>query len=763
MKYLLIAEKPSLAKEIQKCYLNHKDEIVKKVGYIDFIALAGHVCTNYEPSDYEKWKDLKWQDIKYPMIPKEWKIKPINDARKKQILKTIKDKIDEYDGIIVGTDSDQEGYGIYYLLEQYLGLENKKALRFMEHSLTDSEILKSLLTMTDFHTDPTHVNFTKSFLLRSRVDWLYGMNMTREMSVKVNSLQNIGRVISIVIKLVYDNSKAIDEFKPRKYWQLEADYGTFTATYYKDGKAVQFDDIDSIPQPPLEGRVIEKKTERVKTHAPKLFDLTAIQSEAGSQFGFKPTETLDIIQSLYEKHKIISYPRTQCQYVSEAKAKEFPQMIKLMSVFPELEKYVKNITQADIERVYQDKKVVNDKEVQKESHDALLPTDKQPNLNELLPNEYKICLMIYKRLLAQFLPQLEEDKTQLVIRHEDYDFQTSGKIVVNQGWKVLYNEVKDAAIPNIEKGDSITAKKMNKAEKITTPPKRLTQASLITAMKNIGNQIEDAKMKKSLNESQGVGTPATRANIIKNALDRGFIAEQKNALYITPKGKAYINNLEGIDIISPTFAANIDMKIKGIQRGEESFEDTYNLILDDLRKVCEQVENQKIKAPTIDYKCRKCNENLEDLKYSYACPTCGFKIPKTICGVNIDDKMVKTLCEGKPTATKNFVTKEGKKFSAKLIIKDSENKLAFDFSSGIKCPCCGKENVRLNKGGAFCDCGLKVWRNVSGHTFTDKELQKLCTKKKLEGVNFTSKAGKTFTANMVIDVENKTSKIDFNK
>lgn len=747
-------------RDIQKCYNNHKSEIVSKVGYIDFIALSGHICRSYEPNDYSEWKDMKWQEVEYPMVPKHWKIKPINDPRKKQILNTIKEKLDDYDGIIVGTDSDQEGYGIYYLLEQYLGIKDKKTLRFMEHSLTDAEILKSLLSMTDFHSDPTHVNFTKSFLLRSRADWLYGMNMTRMMSVKTNALQNIGRVKAPTIKLVYDNSMAIDNFKPRKYWLLEANYGDFKATYCKEGKPFQFDDPSSIPSVPLQGKVVEKTTTRSSTHAPKLFDLPSIQAEAGSQFGYKPTETLGIIQSLYETHKVISYPRTQCQYVSEEKAKDFPQMLSHMLEFPELAPFVNNITQADIQRVMKDKKVVNNKEVEKESHDALLPTDKRPILDELSEKERNICLMIYKRLLAQFLPQLEEDKTKLVINHGEYSFNTDGKIVVNQGWKALYKEAKDNVIPNIEKGDTVVAKKMERAEKTTTAPKRLTQASLISAMMNIGNLVEDAELRKTLNESKGIGTPATRATIIKEIIDKGFVAEQKNALFITSQGKAYIENLQGIDIISPVFAAELDMNIKKIQRGEASYEDIYTNLLNELKGVCKQVEEHKISAPTTDFKCKKCGTALENQKFSYSCPDCDFKIPKNLCNVNIDEKMIKTMYEGKPTATKHFVSpKTGKKFDAKLVL--TEKGVEFSFDSGVNCPCCDSANVRINKGGAFCDCGFKAWRSMAGHEFTDRELQNLCNKKKLTGVAFKSKAGKDFTANVVINVAEKKAEIDF--
>ncbi|MCQ2538619.1 MAG: toprim domain-containing protein, partial [Lachnospiraceae bacterium] len=141
MKYLFIAEKPSLMRDVQACYRNHKDEVVAKVGEIDFTALSGHVCTNYMPTDYDEWKDKSWKAIVYPMIPEPWQFKAIADRRKQDTIQDSKRRAADYDGIVVGTDSDQEGYGIYYLLEQYLGLDTKPALRFMEHSLTDAEIL----------------------------------------------------------------------------------------------------------------------------------------------------------------------------------------------------------------------------------------------------------------------------------------------------------------------------------------------------------------------------------------------------------------------------------------------------------------------------------------------------------------------------------------------------------------------------------------------------------------------------------------------
>ena len=758
MKYLLIAEKPSLMNSIRDCYKNHKSEVVGKLGEIDFIALAGHVCGNWSPDDYEEWKDVNWHDVEYPMIPAKWKVKAIPDARKKEIIRNIKDKIKsgEYDGLINACDSDQEGYGIFALLMDYIGNPKIRKLRFMEHSLTDGEILKSLLSMTDLEKTDSHVNFVNSFYLRSRADWLYGMNLTRMMTIRSPQTMTVGRVKAPTIKLVYDNSMAIENFKARKYFTLEAKYDTFSGVYVdEEKKPVQFETVDKIPNPPLQGVVRECETQLSKTHAPKLYDLTSIQSEAGQQYGYKPAETLAIIQSLYEKHKVISYPRTQCQYVSEEKAKEFPAMLKLMDVFPELAPFAKAVSQADIDRVFKDKQVVNDKEVQKESHDALLPTDKRPNPAEMSEAEQKICVMIYKRLLAQFLPQLAENKTTLLIAHGDCNFLAKGKSVVEQGWKKLYKEGKDSVVPSLEKGEPITAKSMDKAEKETTPPKRLTQATLIAAMKNIASQIDDPELKKSLNDSQGIGTPATRATIITDIISRGYVDDKKGGLFITRLGKNYIESMKDIDIVSPVFAAQMDTEIKKIQRGEATYDEVYRTVVDDLKKVCGQVEGIKGIGAETELICRNCGSRLVDGRYAYACPNCDFKVQKEVCGHKLSEDDVRKLLDGKVIGPYSMKKKDGTKFSARL--KVDAGGVEFDFGSGLKCPKCGKETVKVNKGGAFCDCGLQIFRKVAGHELTDAELKKLLFKKSVTGIDdFTSKAGNKFQADIVLNDEFKT-------
>lgn len=804
MKYLFIAEKPSLMRDVQACYQNHRQEVTEKIGEIDFTALSGHVCTNYMPTDYEEWKEKSWKAIVYPMIPDPWQIKPIADPRKQATIAEIGRRVPQYDGIIVGTDSDVEGYGIYWLLEQYLALNEKPALRFIEHSLTDAEILKSLLTMTDYHQNPTHVHFVQSFLIRSRADWLFGMNASRMLTNKRGSLIKAGRVKSPTIKLVYDNSMSIENFANRKYYVLEAEYEGFKAVLQGDEGDVQFENPKLFAEFSLEGTVLEVETKRASTHAPKLFDLAAIQAEAGSKYKFKPDQTLELVQRLYEKHKVISYPRTQCRYVSSEKAKEFPAILENITVFEDLKEIADRIDRRAFEKILKDKAVVNDAEVAKESHDALLPTLKRPDLSRMSEEEQIICRMIYTRLLAQFLPKLAEDKTTIKIRHAEADaeraagtpgadagsavnadnapgaaaagdaaeaaetgadgiFKATGKTVVEPGWSILYKRSNDHVLPKLKKGDHVTASAVQPVQKETSPPKRLTQATLINAMRNIATQIEDKELKKSLADSQGIGTPATRASIIRDIIDSGYVEEKKSGLYITEKGKAYVEAVQDFDIAYPVFAANMDNNIKKVQRGEAEYEQVMAEVLEKLRDMCQKI-GQDLKeveaelAPfepiQTDIRCIKCGGVLEEQKKVYQCLGCGAKIYKNTGGAEIDTELLRKLEDGQQSGYLNFKTRAGKPFRAALKLDEKgEIEMVF-FEETVRCPKCQKKAV-LNQWGVFCSvkkCGHKVFRSFCGHDFSYPEMKQL-----LDGgevaANFRSKAGKAFTAKVHLNAE----------
>lgn len=753
-RWFFIAEKPSLMREVQKCYRNHQKDIINKVGSIDFIALAGHVCGSFFPDDYKnhpEWSG-KWDEIDYPIIPQQWGIKALDDKRKKETLKKIKSSVSEYDGIIVGTDSDTEGYGIYYLLEHYLKIEKKKALRFIEHSLTDKEIYEQLLCMRDYHTDPVHKHFTESFLIRMRTDWLFGMNVTRLMTNKCGVLMNTGRVKAATTKLIYDNSMAIDQFVSRTYYYLTADYGNFKASQIdKHGKYVEYATADEVKKQsvPLNGKVLKKDVKDEYTNAPQLYDLSAIQVEAGRLYKMSPKEVLATIQSLYETHKVISYPRTQCRYVSSEKAKEFPDMLKKLLVFPELKPYVEKISVNDIKRVQADKRIVNDKEVEKESHDALLPTDKTPDLSKMSEIERQICLLIYTRLLAQFLPKLRQQKTKLFLQHGDKLFYTTGKMVIDEGWRKLYGSLKNIELPLLTEGQPVTAKEIVPDAKKTTPPKRYTDASIVDAMTNIANQIKDDALRKSLSESKGIGTSATRAQIIDEIIKAGYVDVKKKQLYITEKGKHLIESFPGIDLFKPEFSAVMDYDMKLIQRGEKDYDTVYADTLNKLRKTCEQIEQTKVSGPVSKYKCPRCHSYMKEVSWGYVCDACDIKVPFSIGGHKFTESEMNILFEGEKTKPITLKKKDGNTFSASLILT-AEQGVQFDFSSGVLCPYC-KNDMRHNKGGYFCDCGFKVFQTICGKSLTDGQMKRLIAKGSLPEMDgFESKAGKKFSAGLEI-------------
>lgn len=760
-RWFFIAEKPSLMREVQKCYRNHQKDIINKVGSIDFIALAGHVCGSFFPDDYKnhpEWSG-KWDEIDYPIIPQQWGIKALDDKRKKETLKKIKSSVSEYDGIIVGTDSDTEGYGIYYLLEHYLKIEKKKALRFIEHSLTDKEIYEQLLCMRDYHTDPVHKHFTESFLIRMRTDWLFGMNVTRLMTNKCGVLMNTGRVKAATTKLIYDNSMAIDQFVSRTYYYLTADYGNFKASQIdKHGKYVEYATAEEVKKQsvPLNGKVLKKDVKDEYTNAPQLYDLSAIQVEAGRLYKMSPKEVLATIQSLYETHKVISYPRTQCRYVSSEKAKEFPDMLKKLLVFPELKPYVEKISVNDIKRVQADKRIVNDKEVEKESHDALLPTDKTPDLSKLSEIERQICLLIYTRLLAQFLPKLRQQKTKLFLQHGDKLFYTTGKMVIDEGWRKLYGSLKNIELPLLTEGQPVTAKGIVPDAKKTTPPKRYTDASIVDAMTNIANQIKDDALRKSLSESKGIGTSATRAQIIDEIIKAGYVDVKKKQLYITEKGKHLIESFPGIDLFKPEFSAVMDYDMKLIQRGEKDYDTVYADTLNKLRKTCEQIEQTKVSGPVSKYKCPRCHSYMKEVSWGYVCDACDIKVPFSIGGHKFTESEMNILFEGEKTKPITLKKKDGNTFSASLILT-AEQGVQFDFSSGVLCPYC-KNDMRHNKGGYFCDCGFKVFQTICGKSLTDGQMKRLIAKGSLPEMDgFESKAGKKFSAGLEI----KEKKVNF--
>ena len=696
---LLIAEKPSLMNEIRTAYNNNKKTIPYK---IDFTALAGHICCYAKPNEYKEW-DKKWIDLvpHLPMIPEKWTINIMSD--KKKIHSSILEKIKEnnYDGIICATDADREGNLIFHLLENKLP-KKIKTYRLWINDLTESSIIKGLLSMVDFHEDNFQKNLTYASILRSRFDWLVGMNISVSASVKSSMTMKIGRVKTPTLKIVYDNCKAIDKFIPTTSYGIQDNYGDFTGVLVdENGAEITFetkqkadDLISKLTDTTL---VIDVDKKETKTLPPSLYELSDIQIEASKKLGFTANKTLDVVQSLYEK-KLVSYPRCDCRYISSELANQFPVLLNAVSAIPSFETFVRQIKPADREKVKHTKKYVNDVEVNKNSHTALVPTGEIPVMDNLSDDEQKILKMIFARFLAIFLPPLIEEKTVVDLENNGYRFKAYGKRVKDKGFTDLYKkELNDYIIPdNIKPGIKIQVKEHIVKEKITTPPARLTQGELIKAMKMASKYITDDKLKNIMKETSGIGTQATRGAIIDSLIHDGYIetkgSKKAQALYITEKGKQYIENLDGFTIVSPELTAVWEDKLKQVEQGEKSSTEFSNEMKKYIVEVIQQINNSKMTSGPLNKQvstqaeplgfCPRCRNPIVETPKAFSCtgyknePACKFAIWKDNKFLASQKKRltankVKQLLKNGYYTEKNLTSKTGEKYDAKIVLEDT--------------------------------------------------------------------------------------------
>jgi len=687
-KLLLIAEKPSLMRDLRATYNAHAGEIPFD---IDFVALAGHICGYAAPKEYNDW-GLKWKDLPVPMIPEKWKINVMND--KKKMFSEIEEKIKtgNYNGFICATDADREGNLIYYLLEAKMQLK-KKTYRLWVHDLTDKVILESFKNMVDLHKDEFQKNLTYASILRSRFDWLVGMNATVSASTHSNMLMKIGRVKTPTLKIVYDNSMAIDNFKPATTFHIESIYTEgFTGILFNEDGDVSYkteEDAKEFLKKFGDIAIVESmETKKSKTMAPPLFKLSDLQIAANKAYGYTAEKVLSLVQSLYETHKVISYPRCDCRHISSALAKDFNNLLAALEPVDELRPFLSKISKSDMDAVAKNKKYVNDVEVNKNSHTALMPTGKKPDMNKLSQDESNIMVMIFKRFLSIFLPPLIENKTVLITKNNDFGFKSNGKIVVDKGYTVLFKKnLEETELPSLKEGQVVHVDNFNVKEKTTSAPLRLTEGQLIAEMENISKYIEDDELKEIMKTSKGIGTPATRGAIISSLVSDDYIEKKKSkkieTLYISEKGKTYIENLINFDIVSPDLTATWEQKLKDVEQGILSSAEFSTQMLSYVNKSVTALGSIRKNATKFSKssktpakigreplgKCPRCGCDIVEGKKAFGCmgykndPPCNFAILKDdelLLSQNkkLTTTMVKSLLKTGQCTVKGFLSAE---------------------------------------------------------------------------------------------------------
>lgn len=794
MRALLLAEKPSLMREIQTVYNkgNFPDSI-------DFMAFAGHTMGLSEPGEYNaSWGEKKWKWDDLPMIPTIWKTRVSSD--KTTLYNNIRNKImsGHYDYIINACDPDREGQAIFQYVYDYIELTEKVKLpsikRFWTNDLTETAITNALnnLRYSGDGKLPNLDTLTKASMLRGRFDWLVGMNVTRAASLQMHSTVHTGRVKTPTLAIVVQRELEIQNFKPETTYELEATYDSnnikFPGTLVDENGNVRFKqpgDADEIKSK-LGNKATVEKVEKVaaKTMPPILYKLSGLQIDASKMLGFGADKTLDLVQSLYEK-KIVSYPRTDNTCISSALAKEFPKLLASVSTIPELTGYATTAINdtAKQQKVAKDKKYVDDAKLAQSGHYAIVPTVMKPNLNSLTSDELEVLKLIYKRFLSIFMDPLEEEKTTVMTDNNGYKFKSNGKVLVAKGYTVLYNtNFSDTQLPPLKKGDIVDVVSFDMRAKTTTPPQRYSDGTLINVMDNPVKFLTDDSLKSIMKEKHGIGTEATRAGIIKELVNNGYISKQGKGkveyIYATSKGISVIENLKDIDITSVDLTGIWEEKLSDVEQGKLDEQTFTKEMQDYVIKTINDIRNRNMNTiyssnlPIVG-KCPKCGKDVLEGQKSYFCSgyskenpanSCDFIINKQLLGAKIPITEIKKMLAGKPSKEFNFTKANGDKFKSPLSISNTgslvfgknnnSNQKGEKAMSELRnvCPECGSKVVEREKG-FFCDnkdCNFAIWKESNGATYTAEDAETLIAGGEVEKFN-TWRSGKTSTNRMHLE------------
>ncbi len=537
-KILVLAEKPSVARDIAKvlgCRVR-RDGYIEGERYIITWAV-GHLVTLFEPEDYDyAYKRWKYQDL--PILPERMQIKPYNKTKKQLTLLKKFLTSQSIDSIICATDSGREGELIFRYIYTYAGCR-KPFQRLWISSMTDAAIHEGFNTLKD-GSDYNHLYYSAK--CRSEADWLVGINATRAYTTKNHVLLSIGRVQTPTLALIVDRQKQIDDFKPKDYWEVHAKFEGFKAIWFNkkpsDTKILDLNQAVEIEQKTnKKTALIEKITKNEKKQPPPLlYDLTELQRDGNKKYGYTAKKVLQIAQDLYEKKKLITYPRTDSRYLSQDMVSKVEKTLHKINVTP----YSAAIYPLLQEKLNFNSRIINDKKVT--DHHAIIPTDSVPNISRMTKEELNIYNLIVKRFIAVFYPYYIYETTEIRMKIEGEKFCATGKTIKQLGWKKLYKEKsdkKEPILPVLQEGESLINQGCETIKKQTKPPKPYTEATLLGAMENAGRFVEDEELKEQLKAS-GFGTPATRAGIIERLIQVGYIIRKGKTLLPTDKGSKLI-------------------------------------------------------------------------------------------------------------------------------------------------------------------------------------------------------------------------------
>lgn len=621
MKSLVIAEKPSVGRDIARVLGCKKSngQVLEGGKYVVTWAL-GHLVTLADPEEYSK-QYKEWNLEQLPMMPKDMKLVVIKQTAKQyQVVKSqlFRNDIGE---IIIATDAGREGELVARWILEKAGCK-KKVKRLWISSVTDKAIRDGFANLKD---GSDYLPLYAAAWARAEADWLVGINATRALTCKYNAQLSCGRVQTPTLAMIAKREEEIRAFKPEEYYGISLLAGgvRFTWKDKKSGslRSFQKERMDSILSSCKRGKLTVVKVDRKlkKQPAPGLYDLTELQRDANKKFGLSAKETLNIMQRLYENHKVLTYPRTDSRYIGTDIMPTVSERLKACAVGP----YRKMAGSLSMRPLKGNKSFVDDKKVS--DHHAIIPTEQFVQLDHMTNDERKIYDLVIRRFCAVFYPAFEYEQTTVEAELNGECFTAKGKIVKSSGWKDAYETytdddseeengetpLKDQSLPPLKEHTSLEVVKMEMTKGKTKPPAHFSEATLLSAMENPVKYMEsrDAKAIKTLGETGGLGTVATRADII-DKLFHTFLMEKKgNDILITSKAKQLLE-LVPEDLKKPELTADWEMKLSKIAQGKMKKKG----FLRDIRNYTEEIVSE-IKTGDGTFR----HDNLTNTK----CPVCG--------------------------------------------------------------------------------------------------------------------------------------------
>ena len=794
-KTLVIAEKPSVATDLAKVLgkLSKKDGFYENDEFV-VTSAVGHLVELCLPGEMDK-KRGKWSFTNLPILPDHFDLKPIaKSVTQFNLVKRLLKRKDVTE-IINACDAGREGELIFHYVIK-LADSRKPIRRLWLQSMTPDAIREGFATL---RSGEEMVPLAEAAVCRSESDWLVGINSTRAMTA-FNSkgggfqLTPVGRVQTPTLAILAEREEKIRAFKPRAYFEVHGDFGVEAGTYrgrwfneeFKKGgeeearaeriweRAAAEAIVAKCANKP--GRVVEEKKPATQI-APQLYDLTTLQREANARFGLTAKRTLQIAQALYERHKVLTYPRTDSRYLPEDNIGNVKAAFTKLEI-PDLAGHAQKALAQGWVRA--NKRIFNNAKVT--DHHAIIPTGVSPK--SLDDFELKVYDMVARRFVAAFYPAAQFEVTTRITRVEGEAFKSDGKVITDPGWQAVYG--KQAAGPDdqtlcaVRSGETASTEALEIRENETKPPPRYSEATLLSAMEGAGKLVEDEELREAMS-LRGLGTPATRAQIIEGLLGDGYLLRQARDLIVTSKGLSLIILLRGLGVqalTSPEMTGEWEHKLKRIERGEmprPQFMEEIRAFTNDIVEKAKNFAGDTVDGnfEALGEKCPKCGHvgYTESFKAFECGAKCGTIIWKNMAGRQFEREEVSALLrDGRIGPLEGFRSKLGRPFAA-VVRLDSEFKQSFDFGDSQDssrqldfstlpsigpCPTCKTGTIHDTGTAWQCSntpaCKFRMGKSLCQREIPQEQVLKLLETGKTDLISrFISKKGRPFSAFLTLD------------